>query len=69
MTHVTEHHTKEERERNYCKDSGISLKILGDTVRVYNLLVDISEFICLDVGWWRNSMVVISRDTDGIETR
>ena len=68
MAHVAEHHPEEERERNDCKYSRISLKVLGNTIRVYNLLVDVSEFVCLYVSRRGDSVVFVGRDTHSVET-
>jgi len=51
MHDITEHHTKEEWERNCSKNSWIHLFVIGDTVSVDNILWHFCETIQIEKGW------------------
>ena len=52
MTHITVHHTKQERERNDRVDRRVYFLVGGYCVLVHNELEVLRELISLEVGWW-----------------
>ena len=61
MTHITEHHSKEEWEGRHCQQSWVSFKVVGSTISVNNLLESEGEFVEWNVGWW-NNLVIVEED-------
>ena len=60
MTHVSEHDTEKEWERDAGKHSWVSFLVHGDTIGVDDLLEGSSEFISFEIGGGSDCMIVKS---------
>lgn len=60
MTHITEHDTKQEGERNNGEHGRVHLFVHWNTISVDNLLESKGKFIAFNVGRRFNSMVTES---------
>ena len=67
MTHISEHHTKEEGEGNYSKDSGVGLFVIGNTISVYNFLKCPCKLIVFKVCGRNDCMVAESLEVCSME--
>lgn len=65
MTHISEHDTKQEGERNNGKYSRVYLFVHWNTIGVDNLLESKSKFIAFNIGRRLNSMVAESLEVSG----
>ena len=53
MTHISKHHSKQERERHDGEDCWVDFTISGNSISVNNLLEGVCQLVCLKVSWRR----------------
>lgn len=56
MSHISEHHTKQEGKGNACEHARVHFFVVGNTIGVDDLLEDISELIHSEQTWRLDSM-------------
>lgn len=52
MPYITKHQPEQEWESHRSEDCWVDLFVAWDSIRVNDLLVNFSELICLEKGWW-----------------
>jgi hypothetical protein len=57
MAQVTEHHSEQQWEGNYSKDSWIDFFMHRDTIGVDNFLENNRKIISFNIGWRLNAMI------------
>lgn len=65
VTHVTEHHTKEEWEGDNGDRHWVGLLVSGDTVSIDNQLPWHAELVALEEGWLWNVVALVQHDLGG----
>ena len=60
MAQVSEHHSEQQWEGNYCKDSWIDFFMHRDTIGVDNFFENNRKIISFNIGWRLNAMIFIS---------
>ena len=56
MTHVTEHHSEQERERHDIKQRRVDFFVTRDSVSVNDFLERSNKLVCPEESWWSKIM-------------
>jgi hypothetical protein len=67
MHEISEHDTKEERERYASENSWVDLFVAWDSISINNLLISKSEGISFEICWFVQSINIV-RPFDNIQT-
>ena len=67
MTHISEHHSEEEREGGNRNCGWVCFLVLWNTISVDDELEDFCHFVGLDEGWSGNCVVLVSDHSHGWE--